>query len=73
LIRHPVAYCGIRVITRLFTRNIMTLTDGPLSVRRAFTLAEWGELFRRADIGRVQIFSAFPFRVAALISPQSRS
>ena len=73
LIRHPVAYCGIRVITRLFTRNIMTLTDGPLSVRRAFTLAEWGELFRRADIGRVQIFSVFPFRVAALISLQGKS
>ena len=73
LIRHPVAYCGIRVITRLFTRNIMTLTDGPLSVRRAFTLAEWGELFRRADIGRVQVFSVFPFRVAALISLQGKS
>jgi SAM-dependent methyltransferase len=73
LVRHPVAYYGIRAITRLFTRNIMTLTDGPLSVRRAFTLAEWRELFRRADIGSVQIFSLFPFRVAALISLQSKS
>ena len=71
LIRHPLAYYGIRLITRLFTRNIMTLTDGPLSVRRAFTLAEWRELFRSADIGPVQIFSLFPFRVAALISLQT--
>jgi SAM-dependent methyltransferase len=73
LVRHPVAYHGIRLITKICTRNIMTLTDGPLSVRRAFTLAEWGELFRRADVGRVEIFSLFPFRVAALISLQSKS
>ena len=68
LVRHPVAYCGIRIFTRLFTRNVMTLTDGPLSVRRAFTLAEWRELFRRADVGPVQIFSVFPYRVLALVS-----
>jgi SAM-dependent methyltransferase len=68
LVRHPVAYCGIRIFTRLFTRNIMTLTDAPLSVRRAFTLAEWSELFRLADVGPVQIFSMLPYRVLALVS-----
>ena len=68
LVRHPVAYHGIRLITRVFTRNVMTLTDAPLSVHRAFALAEWQELFRRADIGRFQIFPVFPFRVMALIS-----
>jgi SAM-dependent methyltransferase len=68
LVRHPVAYWGIRIFTRLFTRNIMTLTDAPLSVRRAFTLAEWSELFRLADVGPVQIFSMLPYRVLALVS-----
>lgn len=68
LVRHPVAYCGIRIFTRLFTRNVMTLTDGPLSVRRAFTLAEWRELFCQADVGPVQIFSMFPYRVLALVA-----
>ena len=66
LVRHPLAYYGIRAITRLFTRNVMTLTDAPLSVWRAFTMAEWRELFRRADVGQFEIFWVFPFRVMAL-------
>ena len=68
LVRHPVAYYGIRVITKLFTRNVMTRTDGPLSVQRAFTIAEWRELLRRADVGPLKLFSVFPFRVLALLS-----
>jgi ubiquinone/menaquinone biosynthesis C-methylase UbiE len=68
LIRHPVAYHGIRLITKAFTRNIMTRTDGPLSVQRAFTLKEWRELFARAGIGPFRIFPTFPFRQMTLIS-----
>ena len=69
LVRHPIAYYGIRLVTKLFTRNVMTLTDAPLSVQRAFTMAEWHELFRRAEIGPFQLFSVFPYRVLALLSP----
>jgi SAM-dependent methyltransferase len=68
LVRHPVAYCGIRLVTKLFTRNVMTLTDAPLSVQRAFTISEWHELFRRAEIGPFQVFSVFPYRILALVS-----
>jgi SAM-dependent methyltransferase len=68
LVRHPVAYYGIRLLTRLFTRNVMTLTDAPLSVQRAFTMAEWHELFRRAEIGPFELFSVFPYRILALVS-----
>jgi SAM-dependent methyltransferase len=68
LVRHPLAYYGIWLLTRLVTRNVMTLTDAPLSVKRAFTLAEWRELFRRADVGPFQIFAGFPFRVTVLVS-----
>jgi len=70
LVRHPIAYYGIRLVTKLFTRNVMTLTDAPLSVQRAFTMAEWCELFRRAEIGPFQVFSVFPYRVLALVSPK---
>jgi len=70
LVRHPIAYYGIRLVTKLFTRNVMTLTDAPLSVQRAFTMAEWHELFRRAEIGPFQVFSVFPYRVLALVSPK---
>ena len=68
LVRHPVAYYGIRVITKLFSRNVMTRTDAPLSVQRAFTVAEWRHLLRRADVGRLRLFPVFPFRVLALLS-----
>jgi len=67
LVRHPVAYHGIRLLTRVTTRNLMTLVDAPLSVRRAFTLIEWRKLLRQADIGTVEMFSVFPFRVAAAV------
>jgi len=67
LVRHPLAYYGIRLLTKLFTRNAMTRSDAPLSVARAFTLAEWRALLRAADVGRFQILSAFPFRVMAII------
>ena len=72
LVRHPLAYYGIRVLTRLLTRNVMTLTDAPLSVRRAFTFSEWRNLFRRAGVGPVQVFPLFPFRVLALITVEGR-
>ena len=67
LVRHPLAYHGIRLLTQLTTRNIMTLTDAPLSVRRAFTFKEWRDLLRQADIGPVEMFSVFPFRMAAVV------
>jgi SAM-dependent methyltransferase len=69
LVRHPVAYHGIRLLAKVCTRNAMTRTDAPLSVRRAFTLAEWSELFRRADVGRFRVESVFPYRMLAVISP----
>jgi SAM-dependent methyltransferase len=67
LVRHPVAYHGIRLLTKLTTRNLMTLTDAPLSVRRAFAFGEWRELLRQADIGPVEMIAVFPFRVAAVV------
>jgi len=67
LIRHPLPYYGIRLLTRLLTRNVMTLTDAPLSVRRGFTLAEWKKLFAAADIGSCEVYWTFPFRLLALI------
>ena len=63
LVRNPLAYHGIRCLTHLFTRNIMTLTDAPLSVKRAFTAAEWGELFCQAAVGKFRLIPVFPFRV----------
>ncbi len=71
LLRHPLAYYGIQALTRLSTKNIMTLTDAPLSVRRAFTLAEWRALFRRADVGKFHVTPLMPFRMSGWIEIDS--
>lgn len=68
LIRHPLPYYGIRLLTRLLTRNVMTLTDAPLSVQRGFTMVEWKKLFDRAAIGSCEVHWAWPFRLLALIT-----
>lgn len=68
LVRDPLAYLGIRVITHLFTRNEMTRFDGPLSVRRALTLNEWRELFRGAAVGPFRVIPIFPYRQMTVIS-----
>jgi SAM-dependent methyltransferase len=67
LIRNPIAYFGIRLLTKLATRNVMTLIDAPLSVRRAFTFSEWRRLLSQADIGSVEMYSVCPFRMAAVV------
>jgi 2-polyprenyl-3-methyl-5-hydroxy-6-metoxy-1,4-benzoquinol methylase len=67
LVRHPLAYHGIRCISSMLTRNAMTRVDAPLSVRRAFTLNEWRELFRSAGIGPFRISPMFPFRQMTVI------
>jgi SAM-dependent methyltransferase len=70
LVRDPLAYYGIRVITHLLTRNQMTRFDGPLSVRRALTLNEWRELFREAAVGPFRVVPIFPYRQMTVISVQ---
>ncbi len=65
LIRHPLAYMGILIFTRLLTRNPLTRNDGPLSVRRALTLGEWKDLFNRAAVAPFDLRHLFPFRVFA--------
>ena len=67
LLRHQVAYHGIGLISRPLTRNVMTRVDAPLSVRRAYTLQEWRELFQRPGIGPFRISPLFPFRQITII------
>jgi len=68
LVRHPLAYQGIRLVTKAFTRNEMTRTDAPRSVERACTISEWRELFRRANVGKFSVQWVLPFRVLGVIS-----
>ena len=67
LVRHPLAYHGIRILTRLCTGNVMTRVDAPLSVQRSLTLPEWRELFRAADVGPFELRPVLPFRQVTTI------
>ena len=66
LCRSHAGYVAARVAARLTTRNRLTRNDAPLSVRRAYTVAELRALLDRAGI-RDATVSAHPwFRLAAV-------
>lgn len=50
LVRNPVAYVGALILSRVATRNRLTRHDGPLSVRRAYTIPELLEMFGEAGV-----------------------
>jgi len=49
--RHPVAWAGIWVATRLFSRNRMIRHDAPLSVQRGFRLSDLDQLRSAPALG----------------------
>ncbi|MGH7459250.1 MAG: methyltransferase domain-containing protein [Longimicrobiaceae bacterium] len=53
----------------LWRTHPVTRHDGPLSVRRAYTLAEVRALAARAGLTRVAVSRAFPFRLALVWRP----
>jgi 2-polyprenyl-3-methyl-5-hydroxy-6-metoxy-1,4-benzoquinol methylase len=50
LLRSHIGYLGALVLGRVCTRNRLTRHDGPLSVRRAFTLGELSALLASAGL-----------------------
>lgn len=48
--RHPVAWLGIWLITRLFSQNRLIRHDGPLSVQRGFRSADFAHLQALPDL-----------------------
>ncbi|MFN3802008.1 methyltransferase domain-containing protein [Belliella pelovolcani] len=48
--RHSVAYYSIKLLTRFFSKSDMVKNDGPLSVLRAFSRADWKELLKQSQI-----------------------
>ncbi|MFN3476900.1 MAG: methyltransferase domain-containing protein [Candidatus Methylomirabilales bacterium] len=66
LYRSRLAYLGVFVGTRLFGRNRLIRHDGPLSVLRAFTVAELRTLAEKAGLPDVKLYRHPFFRVAAV-------
>jgi SAM-dependent methyltransferase len=62
--RHPLPFFLLRYILRMVAFDPMVQNDGPISVARAFTAADWQRLVAEAGIptARVSIDWCFPFR-----------
>jgi len=71
LCRSPHAYAGVWLATR-FMPNPMTRHDGPVSVRRAFTLAELAELARRAGWTAPELHRDAWFRMSVVLRKEPR-
>jgi hypothetical protein len=71
--RHPVAYAGFSVLSRVMRWHSFVQHDGPISVARAFTRPDWLEMIEAAglDPADVDVAWRFPFRlcVARLKAP----
>jgi ubiquinone/menaquinone biosynthesis C-methylase UbiE len=64
--RHPLAYAGIWLLTRLFPASAIVRNDGPLSVLRAFRRADFGELARMTGL-RLEARWRWAFRWRVLV------
>ena len=62
LARGPIGYAAAFLGTRLLSRSPIVHTDGPRSVRAAFTLEEALLLAARAALDGARILPAFPYR-----------
>lgn len=60
--RHPLAWFGTTLATRLVSRSPMVHHDGPLSVLRGFTRRELLALARQADMPDASVAWEVPFR-----------
>ena len=61
--RHPVPYYFIKTLFGILPLNHMTANDGPISVSRAFTAADWRRILTAAGVqDRAKIAWFFPFR-----------
>lgn len=64
--RSQLGYAAAWAAAHLTTRSRLTRNDAPLSVRRAYTPGELGELLERAGINDVMISKHLWFRMAAV-------
>lgn len=66
--RSPVAYGGAWLLTRILRMDHMTRHDAPMSVRRAYSLAELRDLAMAAGLRDARVRMGFPYRLALIAS-----
>jgi len=63
--RHPLPYYFIKALFGILPLNRLTANDGPISVSRAFTAADWRRILVESGVGdRAKVKWFFPFRYA---------
>jgi len=65
--RNPIAYHSIKILTKLFSKSPMVQNDGPISVLRAFSRADWERILDEAGIKDFQLTWHWAFRWQVLI------
>jgi len=63
--RHPVAYHGFKLLAHMMRWHPFVRHDGPVSIARAFTMADWRTYVAQAGVDprAVHIRRRFPFRI----------
>lgn len=72
LVRSPLAYVGAIALTRVARMDPMTRYDGPLSVRRAYTVKELRTIASEAGLRDARVHVAVPYRLSLSASGCSR-
>ena len=73
IVRSWLAYFGAILATRIGSSNVLTLHDGPLSVRRAFTVSEMRHFAREAGLQPVEWYSFLFYRVSFWAASTARA
>jgi SAM-dependent methyltransferase len=63
--RHPLPYGGFAALAKVMGWHPFVQHDGPISIARAFTFADWGALIAQAGLRpeTVRVAWRFPFRL----------
>lgn len=64
LIRHSVGYVAAILLGRATTRNRLTLHDGPMSIKRAYTIGELLAMLLQAGLKPVRVEQRWLYRVS---------
>lgn len=67
LVRSRAAHAGVWLATHLLSRNRLIRHDGPLSVRRAYTVGELNELARAAGLSDLRFIHRPLFRLVGVL------
>ncbi len=61
--RHPIAYHAFKHASHALSFHHFVQHDGPVSIARAFSDADWQNLLRAADIAGAHVKAYMPFRL----------